>query len=793
MFKNLLERAPLVFIMFVYLGGIIASHLGHFSPIVWLVLVLAGFLFGLIWPLKAQAILTIGMLCFLLGGMNHALRTATGPNHLTRFNFSDQPDSIFAKVEQTEIKSSGSQKVRLTAVHIRHPDWQPYDGKIILTTKNSPADLKYGDRVKFASRLGPPAIPRNPGEFNYRRYLANHHIFATAYLDSGRELQIIGKNRMSLRRWANIARIEVERLIDRSMTGEQNAILKALIVGVRGEISDETVQTFVDTGVIHVLAVSGLHVGYVALVILLILGFLRIPKKPKMILAILGLGFYALMVDLRPSVNRAVIMAIIMLIAQGWEKRGNVYNTIAAAALIQTLADPLQLFDMGFQLSFMAVLSIIYIYKRLEFFLPEKYKPGKIGNSLIRSTLQLFLVSVSALLGTLPITIYYFQRIPIISMLANLFVVPLVGLIGGLGFGQVILGFIWSGFNIAFGEIQMLLIGLLKIIVKFSARFPLAYFSVPAIGLVWLYIGYAILLMLLNIEKKFVQKTALFGFLIAINAWIWSTVFMPPILRVTFLDVGQGDAALVEFPNRKTLLIDTGDRTFRRDYGEFTIAPFLKRKGIRRIDILALSHPHNDHIGGAPYLMQHFRIGEIWEPEVTAGSWIFKEIHRLADSIAIPIRQIYAGDFFPIADSLGIYVLHPSKTFLERKPPGFNDYSNVLKISYRDTDFLFCGDAEEYSERYLVLWRDRLNSEIVKVPHHGSATSSSQPFIELVAPEMALVSVGRNNKFRHPSAGTLVRYDSLRTCIHRTDLKGALIIESDGRNYRVRRWSSDRD
>jgi competence protein ComEC len=337
---------------------------------------------------------------------------------------------------------------------------------------------------------------------------------------------------------------------------------------------------------------------------------------------------------------------------------------------------------------------------------------------------------LSALLGTLPITIYYFQRIPIISMAANLFVVPLVGLIGAMGFGQVILGFIWNGFNLAFGEIQMLLIGLLKFIVGVSARFPIAYLTVAAIPMIWLYFLYLILFSLLNLDKPLIRKAAFFCFLIGINIWIWRAVLEPPILRVTFFDVGQGgDAALVELPNRKKLLIDTGDRTFRRDYGESVIAPFLRRQGIRRIDFLALSHPHNDHIGGAPYLMQNFRIGEIWAPEVTASSWIFGEIDRLADSLKIPVRHIYAGDYFVFADSLCVYVLHPSKTFLEVKPPGFNDYSNVLKISYRKIDFLFCGDAEEYSERYLTLWRDRLNCEIIKVPHHGSSTSSSQPFI----------------------------------------------------------------
>lgn len=788
MFKNMFERAPLAFIGLAYLGGIILNHVMQFGLFVWFVLLLSVFLVSIALPAKSRSFIAVGLLCLLLGGMNYASRTEITANHLTQFDFSDEPDSISAIVEQSEIKSSGAQKVRLVQVHIQHPEWKRYDGKLILTIKNLPANLKYGDLVRFVSRLSQPAIPRNPGEFDYRRYLANHHIFATAYLESGSMLTITHNEGFSLRQTANIARIKVEKLIDRSMTGEPNAILKALIVGVRGEVSDETVQAFVDTGVIHVLAVSGLHVGYVTLVILLILGFLRIPKKPKMVIAICGLAFYALMVDLRPSVNRAVIMAVLVLIAQGWEKRVNVYNTIAAAALIQTLIDPLQLFDMGFQLSFMAVLSIVYIYKRLDFFLPPKLKPSGIKSRFLRGVWQLFLVSVSALVGTLPITIYYFQRIPLISMLANLAVVPLVGLIGALGFGQVILGFLWQGFNITFGEIQMLLIGLLLKIVGFSARVPLASISVSAISVGWLYGGYLMLIMMLNLDKIQVRKMALYSILIGLNIWIWSAVIAKPILQITYLDVGQGDAILVRFPDRKTLLIDTGDRTFRRDYGEFVIAPFLRRKGIRRIDYLALSHPHNDHIGGAPYLIRNFRVGEIWESEVTASSRIYREIHTLADSMQIPIKRLFAGDCIQLAESLNIFILHPSKIFLASHPPGFNDYSNVLKLSYRRTDFLFCGDIEEFSEQYLLLWRNELKSDVLKVPHHGSITSSSQLFIELVDLAIAVVSVGKNNKFRHPSATTIARFESLGSYIHRTDLARALIVESDGRNCYLKPW-----
>ena len=788
MLSYLIRRIPLALLFFCSAAGIIANHCLRLALPVWFSVLLLFFLGTVTIAHRRQSWIFIAILMFLLGAINHSRSTERSPGHLANLALTDQPDSLMAVVESSETLANGRTKIRLRDISVKRGEWRSYRKKMLLTIKSGKTGFIYGDRIRFQATLQQPGTKRNPGEFDYRRFLANHDIFLIVSLDSPASITAIDKPRFSVRRLADRTKTGIEQIIDRSVYGEQNAILKALIVGVRGEISDETERAFIDSGVIHVLAVSGLHVGYVTLVFMIIFGFLRFPYKTRVLLTIAGLCFYALLVDLKPSVVRAVIMASLILFARAFEKDSNTYNTLAGAALVQTIFAPLQIFDIGFQLSFIAVFSIVYIYTRLRQFLPEKIAQMMVENQILRWFLQALLVSLAALLGTIPITVYYFQRIPIISLLANLIVIPLVGLIGALGFAQVILGSWLSSVNIAYGEVQMILIAGLKKVIQYCSQFPLAWLQTAQITLFTLALAYILIYLILNAEKRRQRFALLVVILLIANVRIWSTALGTPKLRTTFLDVGQGDAIFIELPDGGNMLIDCGDRSFRWDAGEKIVAPYLQRRGIRKIDYLVLTHPHSDHIGGAPYLLEHFDVGELWETAIEGQSAIYRQIHYLADSLHIPVKTMYAGSFLSLAGNTAIRILHPSEAFIGLHPGGYNDYSLVIKMTHGDIDWLFTGDTEAFAEHYIAGWGNFLNSEILKVPHHGSATSSTLEFLDHVHPEYALISVGARNRFRHPSSRTVAHYNSMQIRLHRTDLEGALVIESNGSRYKIRDW-----
>lgn len=787
MLYTLLKRAPLAFVISWYLTGIICSRCIGLPVEFWWLVCVATLAMGLLWRKSDRCVIVTVLLLVSLGGLNHSFRVRRTANHITHY-VTGAEHRYKVVVESVERDADHRQKIISKRVVFDETLGISCRGKILIRLKDSDRYYFYGDSLEFQAVLRRPSSRRNPGEFDYRRYLTNHHIYALAYLDEEDVRVSVPQDRFLLRRWANFIKYHIRGLIRSSMSGEPAAILQALLVGLRGEISDETEQAFIDSGAIHVLAVSGLHVGYISLAIWVITGFLRLPLKPRVIATVIVLAMYVLVVDVKPSVLRAVIMASLVLISKGWERQINVYNSLAAAAFIQTLIDPLQLFDMGFQLSFMAVFSIVYIYRRFDQLLPETFKKRVYAYAWLRYIFQMFLVSLAALLGTLPITVFYFQRIPIISMISNLVIIPLVGVIGALGFAQVILGTVWSWFNIAYGEVEGVLITVLQKIVAFFSNIPGAYFSVAQISLGMLFLLYGFIFALLNADKIRVRKALVFGLLIVGNVWVWKAVLIRPPLTVTFLDVGQGDAALIRLPDRRAILIDAGDRTYRRDYGELVVVPFLKRTGIRKLDVLMLTHPHSDHIGGAPAVIRNIRVEQIWESGIAAGSRIYREIHHLADSLKIPVTDVYSGTMVSIAKNLNLYFLHPSERFLQLHQRNFNDASLVCKLVHGDVSMLLTGDAEKESEKYLIYWADFLRSTVIKVPHHGSSTSSTLPYLEQIKPDYAVISVGENNKFRHPAQITLDNYCRIGTMVFRTDLDHAVQMCSNGKIVKVIDW-----
>ncbi|OLD66611.1 MAG: hypothetical protein AUI33_10825 [Ignavibacteria bacterium 13_1_40CM_2_61_4] len=261
---------------------------------------------------------------------------------------------------------------------------------------------------------------------------------------------------------------------------------------------------------------------------------------------------------------------------------------------------------------------------------------------------------------------------------------------------------------------------------------------------------------------------------------------------MTFLDVGQGDAALVELPDGKAILIDSGPESTSGNAGARFIEPYLRRRGIRRLDDIVLSHPHSDHLGGIPYLLRHVAVDRVADAGSWAHSVLFREYLHCIDSLRIPRKLVRGGSRIEEFEGIRLYALHPSAGFIPRDTTtrsNLNNQSLVLKLVYGRSSLLLAGDAErEAEDRMIGTYGSFLKSDVLKTGHHGSLTSSSDRFLDLVKPAIAVVSVGARNKFRLPSAIVLRRLSDRGTHFFRTDESGAVVIESDGEGWTVVDW-----
>ncbi len=671
------------------------------------------------------------------------------------------------------------------------------DAIVSIPKKNIPEvkirNLAYGRKVSLTGMLKRPPRARNPGEFDYRKYLKLQGIYAQVYVRADSNIQlgertgtwILSDVIHPFRDW-------ISTTMDSLIGGEEAKLVKGLVIGERSEIDPSIKLAFTNAGLMHILAVSGLNVGLVAVMFWSVFSIFRFPRMLIGILTIVSLVFFIFLTGAEASVTRAVIMALVFIGGKIFEQRTNLYNVVGVAALVILLFDARWLFDVGFQLSFIAVLSLAYIYPKLKKQL-EKIPFWKNTHSLIREYLFLsMVVSLAATIGTLPLTAYYFHKISIVGIAMNLLAVPLSGLILALGcvivLSAAISGWLSSIYAVAaYGSSWVLLK-----FTEWGGNLPFSVVEVnisfsQAIGML------AVILFLLEIHRPIVRRLGIISILLIGNFVLYSSLFAVsnPSLKITMLDVGQGDAVFVELPSGKNILVDAGPTNGKKDAGTTTIVPFLKRIGVDKIDALFISHPHADHNGGAPTLLRTFEIGALYECGARSESKLAKEIVHLIDSLKIESQKLIVGNIITIDTAVRLYILHP---FVgeDTLDVNLNNHSLVIKLVYGNTSILFPGDAETPAEREITsAFGNFLDSDVIKVGHHGSITSSSDVLLEKVTPQIALVSVGNKNKFKHPSPTVIQRFLDLECKILRTDKHGAIVLESDGNAWKEIHWRED--
>jgi competence protein ComEC len=779
------------------------------------------------------------------------------PNHIQ--HFSDESRwQVAGVVDSHPVEFKYLKRFVLCAETLSHKKTaHRVTGKVRVTVRGpSPAFAK-GDRVVFRSRLRAIRNFNNPGGFNYQRYMAFKGIWRTAYTKGSRLKVVRKKISKDLPQQLYDARRALAKLIERAGNRSSAGVLKAVIIGDRTAISSKLRDAFNRAGVGHILAISGLHIGIVATVAFFFFQKLLCFAKPFLwrawtrkgaaILSLVPVCIYGLISGMSPSTQRAVIMVTAFLMTFLVERERDAVNTLALAAFIILIVYPPSVFSISFQLSFAAVLSILYGLSRTHQALPSHGANSRTGFrfQLSRKLLTFFLVSFFAICGTLPLVMFYFNQISVIGLLANAVIVPLVGF-GVIPCGLLALFIYPISSQIAYGCVQICIFvldyGLM--VIKFFADLPFAAFKTitPSVfEIVCYYILGGVLLNLLGaklnppdlhvdlspqsdhdtgrtrvgrggkghrlsrffssiaitiqdmttaFQKKrgaIVAMAVILAFAGDAGYWLYQRIWNDD-LRVTYLDVGQGNAALLQLPGGYTALIDGGGFSDNSvfDMGARVIAPFLWRNKIRTIDALILSHPNSDHLNGLIFIAQHFNVKTIWsngESKTTLG---YKRLRKV-----VAEKHLFLPDFkqMPrkrLINGVEFLFLYPPADFLDKKKAGqkwrnANNNSLVIKVSFGRVSFLFPGDITAKAEKELVhLSGADLASDVLLVPHHGSRSSSSRSFLIKVKPDVAVISAGWKNRFRFPHSTVLEAYQERGCRILRTDRNGAIMLKTDG-------------
>jgi competence protein ComEC len=615
------------------------------------------------------------------------------------------------------------------------------------------------------------------------------------------------KNPVTL--WVESWRGRIRDFLNREVNPPSSCIFKALVLGEQGDLPEEIKEYFILTGTAHLLAISGDQFGIVALLSFSLLIWL-LKRSEFLLLSIsvrkwaAGLTIpcivlYAFIAGGGISVIRAAIMVITFLFSILLNRERNLLHTLALAAFLILIFSPPSLFDVSFQLSFLAVLSILYLVPRfLQEFGQEEIslllKTSWKRNVLKYMRLSLLVTGV-AILGTAPLVALHFNRFSPIGFITNLFIIPWVGfLIVPLSLTASIFSFFFVPFATFLINLNGFITLILLRVLAFFASLPFASFFVSTPTVFEIVLFFSLLFLVVHFQKGKKIRYLFAGLCIAfacdLTYWNLKDSFQKD-LKLTFIDVGKGDSILIEFPKGKKMLIDGGGLYEDRfDMGKNVIAPLLWRKKARKIDTLVLTHPDPDHLKGLNFIASQFSIGQFWDNGFETKSEPYLQLKETLRQKCIKTQSLNEESPSQSIHGVELSVLNPpARNDMQRKvqnPSDLNNASLVLKLQFKNVSVLLAGDIGKEAEGLMLRKGFPLKADIMKVPHHGSSSSSSPPFLDSVKPTYAILSVGERNIGRLPHPDVLKRYEQLGSRILRTDKHGAITVVTDGEDIEVK-------
>jgi competence protein ComEC len=742
-------------------------------------------------------------------------------DHVTRYIDKGAYEIVGSVVSFPQLNRQGQTFILNCGSLIQNGDRIPVKGKLRVSVAGVVPPISMGDQIRFNGSLRSLKNFKNPGGFDYKRFMAAQGVWASAYA-RGLEISVL-EGTEGKRGWGYLH--EMRRGLSGFLVAvadpKTKGVFLALLLGDMGKIPESTRIAFQRIGIGHILSISGLHVGIVGgsvffiftRVLVFIPWLLRRGwiKQSAAIHAIVAVWIYGLLAGMAPATQRSVFMMTVFLCSFFIGRRHILMNAVAIAAMVIFIGDPPSLFSISCQLSFAAVIAMVLGFPLLGI---ENSRDASLREKALRKLKGCVFISVSAFLGTLPLVMQYFQDVSTIGLISNLLIAPLIEMfVLPIGLFSLCLfpisplvaeGMLFPADRLLFASLET---------AEIVSGWPFSSMMTVALSGLEVSCYYVALLLLIRYlmqrmatgKGSFNRKLGT-GYLIAgavvliiaiidIGYWYYQR-FWRADFRVAIMDVGDGAATLLELPGGKTMLIDGGGFSDNSvfDVGKYIVAPFLLRKKIQTVDEIILSHPDSDHLNGLIFIAEHFNVMTLRctnETVETEGYRRLKNIVRVKNINELTFSSAPRSEKI---NGVTFKFLYPPADFSMRKQNETwrkgNNNSLVVQARFGDHSFLFPGDIEAEAEAELVeLAGDLLESDVLIAPHHGSRTSGTIPFLNHVHPQRVIISTGARKWPVRPHPEALARYRQVCPVIYCTANQGAVQFSTDGR--RLREWVTE--
>jgi len=635
------------------------------------------------------------------------------------------------------------------------------DGRCNVRWSEAPATPYWGERVRVTGTLQPVLGHVNfgvPSSEEYYRSRGVHSVLRARGDDAAR---ITGEAPWwYVPYWTSRFREHQAQRLAGILPESVVPFVFTVWLGDRARMAEEQLDAFLKTGTAHILAVSGIHMSVLYFMSSSILRAFMGRRKRSMFLIVLLLLF-ALFAGARISAFRAATMYIIYLAAGLADRDGDGPTALSIAALLFLFINPMLLYNPGFQLSFLSVASILL-------FMP--FFDGLLSG-LPRAVCRPIGATLSVQILPLMVATRLFHIIPFGAPLTNLFVVPILGVTLMLCWLATLASLVFEPAAVVFGNAVSPFVGVIGLIAELGSRIESSYLRVSTPSAFTMVLYYAALVVLFVPLRR--VRPAVRGIagaaLLVVAVFFWS--YRPVSPMVVFLDVGHGDATFIRGPDGTTVLIDGGDESPYVSMGRNVVAPFLRAEGVSRLDYVLVTHPDRDHVGGLFHVLDIFEVGEVMLGPNAMDRDLERRLLAHCDGAGVPVRRVAAGDALPMGEA-SLEVIHPPAAWPVSLTP--NEHSIVARLDWEQVWILLTADVEKIAE-YALADTD-CRADILKVPHHGSATSSTDRFLEAVRPELAIVSTGLRPGREPVHPDVAARYMERGIPMWRTDYSGAIRV-----------------